>query len=157
MSFVGDFMKDLLIQEFGERPVPNNYMAVSTSVPMVGSRYDCYRLEENKYGRYVFYSTNTSSVQQVITLSSNVFVAVTRRNYYWTYVKGKPIGNVHFCLAQENPQEGSNFSCYKLDFSGENIGLISVQTSSPVQSIDIFNGLYKVKTRDGCIVCFPIR
>ena len=132
-----------------------SYMAIGNSIPKVGEHYKCKRLEKNSKGELVFRSTETTTVQEVKNLASNVFIVVTRNSYYITRVLYMPVEDVHFAIVKNEPQIGSDMNCYKLEFKGENSRCVDWHTTT-VQSVKRIHGLYKVKTTNSVYVCFPM-
>lgn len=132
-----------------------SYMAIATSIPKAGEHFHCKRFEKKSSSELNVRDTETTTVQKVLKLASNVYVATTRNFYYVTKVLGMPEDNVQFAVVKSEPVVGSCMKCRKLAFAGEKISVIP-WTTTAVQKIKFISGLYKVKTENTTYVCFPM-
>ena len=132
-----------------------SYMAIATSIPKAGEHFHCKRFEKKSSSELNVRDTETTTVQKVKKLASNVYVATTRNSYYVTKVLGMPEDNVQFAVVKTEPMVGSRMKCCKLAFAGEKISVIP-WTTTAVQEVKFIKGLYKVKTTNTTYVCFPM-
>jgi hypothetical protein len=131
------------------------YIAMGTKVPQVGEHFHCKRFEANTNCALKTCATETSTVQGVLELSSNVFCVITRNSYYFTRISGMPVGNVHFAVIKQAPQIGAEMYCNKVEFKGEAVRCVKWHTTT-VQEIKYINGLYKVTTNNSVYMCFKL-
>ena len=130
-------------------------MAIATSIPQVGQHYHCKRIEKKSSSELDIRDTETTTVQKVKKLASNVYVATTRNSYYVTKVLGMPEDNVQFAVVKSEPVVGNGMNCRKLVFAGEKVSAIPWNTTT-VQEVKFIKGLYKVKTRNTTYICIPV-
>lgn len=133
----------------------NSYMAVSSAIPIVDKRYNCYKIS-NISGKLRLYYTETSTVQEISKLANNIFAVQTRNSYYITRVLGANEENVYFAALYEKPCVGYCMKCQKIDFTDTDMKTILWQTTPVVES-KFISGLYKIKTQNSIYVCLPPR
>lgn len=134
-----------------------SYMAFATSIPKAGEHYHCNRVEKKSDKEINVRSTETTTVQNVQKLASNVYVATTRNSYYVTQILGMPEENVQFAVVESVPQVGHGMNCHMLRWSKSNgIPKAIRWNTTVVQEVKFINGLYKVKTMNTTYVCFPM-
>lgn len=154
---VEESIMNAIIKTFGgkETKPTTSYMAIGNSIPRVGERYECLRLEKDSASNVKFHGIKTSTVREVKNLSNNVFIVTTRNSYYITRVLNIPAENVHFAVISKKPEINSKLNCYKMECSKENIRFVTWQTTN-VEEIKFIKGLYKIKTRNSTYICFPM-
>lgn len=136
------------------------YMAVGNSIPKIGQRYKCWRIQRsnNDTMKVVLTEVTTLKVININSISSDVFTIITENSlYYVVKVLNIPEGKVHLAVIKQVPQIGESIFCSKLEFVKEQLHMMHCRTSK-IKEVKSIKELYKLKTKDDHIyICFPLQ